>query len=138
MYQAKRINNMEEVRAIASELNYDEISLLYYLLDNVKSGSLLIRDNTTREDIKFRHIAEKLRIDTAYAKKLISKLAKKKIVFWGLNSAGEQFFMNPWLIYKDKVDNPVLQSVIGDYLIRKKGITWDELEERRKKNGKAL
>ena len=138
MYQAKRINNMEEVRAIASELNYDEVSLLYYLLDNVKYDSLVIMDRDSREYIKYKDIAKKLRIDTAFARKLIGKLTKKKIVFSCVGADGEKFFINPWLIYKDKVDNPVLQSVMGDYLIRTKGITWDELEERRKKNGKAL
>lgn len=115
-----------ELRKVLPSLAHSEKALLISIAPYVSYYDCHLQYSNGR-DIGIRAIVD----ITGYSKKTVVKilasLVDKDILYRGKNSKNHQWFVNPWLVSRGSVVNPVLKAMFKNYYIRTKDCKWKDL-----------
>lgn len=128
-YKDFAVLNTEELNLLMQELSMYEMVALFRLLPYVKYSSCLLAYKNGR-GIGTEDIPKLVGISRNKTYEVVEDLIKRDILYKGKNSREVQYFINPWIIYRGKFVNKVLQDMFQNYRIRSKGGTkWKNLEK---------
>ena len=120
--------NMQEIKLLAEELSYIQSSLLFVLMPYVSYKSCHICYQNGK-DINLQTISELFGSNIKTANKVTKQLISFKILYLGKNGNNNQYFMNPWIMYKGNYINKTLKAMFKDYQIRSMdNIKWKDLK----------
>lgn len=120
--------NIQEIKALAEELTYIQSSLLFVLMPYVSYKSCLIC-YPNGKDINLQDISKLFGSNIKTASKVTKDLTSLKILYQGKVGNKNQYFMNPWIMYKGNYINKTLKAMFRDYKIRSCGnIKWKDLK----------
>lgn len=122
-------SNSRELRLLTKELSHMQKSLLFSILPYVRYESCMIT-HFNGKDINLSGLSEVSGISNKSIKKITGELIAMDILYKGKNSRNNQYFINPWLIYKGTRINKTLKSMFKNYKIRSRGsVKWKDLKE---------
>ena len=120
--------NQQEIKPLAEELSYIQSSLLFVLMPYVSYKSCLI-SYPNGKDINLQTISELFGSNIKTASKVTGQLIKMHILYKGRIGNNNQYFMNPWVMYKGNYINKTLKAMFKDYQIRSLGnVKWKDLK----------
>ena len=119
--------NVKELKLILPILSQGQRSLLFALMPYVNYKDCLIC-HSNGKDIGLGKIATIAGINIKTARKITRELVSLDILCINKNSRNNQYFMNPWLIYRGVSINKTLKAMFKNYQIKScKNIRWKDL-----------
>ena len=120
--------NISELKLLSPTLTQSQRSLLFALLPYVNYKDCLIC-HSNGKDINLGDISTIATINIKTARKITRELVAIDILCINKNSRNNQYFMNPWLIYRGVSINKTLKAMFKNYQIRSLGdVQWKDLK----------
>ena len=120
--------NTEEMRKLAPLLSVNEKAMIFALMPYTAYRTCLIQYSNGRE-VSFQDIVKISGMCRNTAAETIRKLILKDILYRGKNSRNNQYFINPWIVYRGAEFNSVLAEMFKNYsVLSRGGVAWKNLK----------
>lgn len=120
--------NTAEMRKLAPLLSVNERAMLFSLMPYTAYQSCVIQYSNGK-DIGLKDIVKISGMCRNTATETINKLLAKDIIYKGKNSASNQYFINPWIVYRGAEFNTVLAEMFKNYrVLSHGGVRWKDLQ----------
>lgn len=119
--------NTDEMRKLAPVLSTNERAMLFSLMPYTAYQTCVIQYPNGR-DIGLHEIIHISGMCRNTASETVRKLLARDILYKGKNSQSNQYFINPWIVYRGAEFNSVLAEMFKNYrILSHGGIRWKDL-----------
>jgi len=119
--------NTAEMRKLTPLLSMNERAMIFSLMPYTAYQTCLIQ-YPNGKDIGLQEIIKISGMCRNTASETIRRLSAKDVLYRGRNSRNNQYFINPWIVYRGAEFNIVLSEMFKNYrILSRGGIQWKDL-----------